>query len=56
MRLAVSFLGVVANTKMRLIAMPTILNKVVPSVLDTPIGRLVSVRAKKNKCQRVMLE
>jgi len=51
MRLAVSFLAVVVNTKMRLIAMPTILNRAVPSVLDTLIGKLVSVRATTNKCQ-----
>jgi hypothetical protein len=51
MRLAVSFLAVVVNTKMRLTAMPTILNRAVPFVLDTLIGKLVSVRATTNKCQ-----
>jgi hypothetical protein len=51
MRLAVSFLAVVVNTKMRLIAMPTILNRVVLFVLDTLIGRLVNVRGMTNKCQ-----
>jgi ABC-type amino acid transport system permease subunit len=51
MKLAVSFLAVVVNTRMRLIAMPTILNRVVPFVLDTLIGKLVSVREMTNKCQ-----
>jgi hypothetical protein len=31
--------------------MPTILNRAVPSVLDTLIGKLVSVRATTNKCR-----
>jgi hypothetical protein len=51
MRLAVSFLAVVVNTKMRLIAMPTILNRAVPFVLDTLTGKPVSVNGTANKCQ-----
>lgn len=51
MRLAVSFLAVVANTKMKPIVMLTILNRVVPFVLDTLTGKPVSVNGTANKCQ-----